>query len=165
MAAKPAGTLAPEFALKEMNSNQPTALKDALARGPVLLAFFKVSCPVCQFAFPFLERIYQAYKQNGVQIWGISQDDAADSRDYAKEYGCTFPILPDTGRYEVSNLYGLTNVPTLFLIESNGEISVTSVGFSKSEIEDVSQRLARSLGAPAFAPFRPQDNVPDFKPG
>ena len=165
MATKQAGTPAPEFALKEMNSNQPTALKDALGRGPVLLAFFKVSCPVCQFTFPFLERIHQAYQQQGIQIWGISQDDAADSRDYAKEYGCTFPILLDTSRYEVSNLYGITNVPTLFLIEPNAEIFVISVGFDKREIEDISRRLAQHFAAPAFAPFRPQDNVPDFKPG
>lgn len=165
MATIQAGTLAPEFTLKEMTSQQPAALKEALARGPVLLAFFKVSCPVCQYTSPFLERIYQAYKDRGVQIWGISQDDAADSRAYAKEYGCTFPVLIDTSRYEVSNLYGLTNVPTLFLVEPNQEVSVTSVGFSKREIEEISRRLAKHLGLPAFAPFRPEDNVPDFKPG
>lgn len=160
-----AGAPAPDFRLEEMNGKESNALSQALKRGPVLLAFFKVSCPVCQFAFPFLERIYQAYKEKGVEIWGISQDDARDSREYAKEYGCTFPILLDTPRYEVSNRYGLTNVPTLFLIEPNQEISLTSVGFSKAEIEEISHRLGKYYGAPAFTPFRAGENVPDSKPG
>ena len=42
------------------------SLEEILARGPALLAFYKVTCPVCQNTFPFLERIYEgAGRENG----------------------------------------------------------------------------------------------------
>ncbi len=52
MAALTAGAKAPDFELKAMDGKR-FVLREELARGPVVLAFFKVSCPVCQYAFPF----------------------------------------------------------------------------------------------------------------
>src|SRR5258708_30542018 len=54
------GNTAPVFSLKGLDGKDyslPTLLK----RGPVVAAFFKISCPVCQFTFPFLERLYKRY--------------------------------------------------------------------------------------------------------
>ncbi|HMH78693.1 MAG TPA: redoxin domain-containing protein, partial [Candidatus Acidoferrum sp.] len=50
------GNVAPGFSLKSIDGKE-FALGSALQRGPVVLAFFKVSCPVCKFTFPFLERV------------------------------------------------------------------------------------------------------------
>ena len=125
MTALATGTKAPDFALTSLDGKQ-FSLADALTRGPVVLAFFKVSCPTCQYAFPFFERLYQAYGRNGVTLVGISQNDAKDTAAFAKQFGVTFPILlDDTHSYPVSNAYGLTNVPTLFWIAPDGEIELT----------------------------------------
>ena len=48
-----AGKTAPTFQLAT-TTGERLSLPEALADGPVLLAFFKVSCPTCQFTFPFL---------------------------------------------------------------------------------------------------------------
>ena len=56
MVALSPGTAAPQFELPAIDGTK-FSLKDALARGPVLAAFFKISCPVCQYAFPFFDRI------------------------------------------------------------------------------------------------------------
>ena len=56
MTALATGTRAPEFELKTLDGKKFT-LRDELAHGPVALAFFKVSCPTCQYTFPFLERL------------------------------------------------------------------------------------------------------------
>ena len=121
MAALTAGAKAPEFELKAMDGRR-FQLRDELARGPVVLAFFKVSCPTCQYAFPFLERLHQAYghRPSGdkeVRLVGVSQNDPKDTAAFTKEFGVTFPVLLDEiGKYPVSNAYGLTNVPTVFWI-------------------------------------------------
>src|SRR5579859_4188473 len=116
------GAKAPEFELKTLDGKK-FSLYEELARGPVVLAFFKVSCPTCQYAFPFLERLQKAYGRNGVSLVGISQNDAKDTKTFLKEFGVTFPILlDDTQTYPVSNSYGLTNVPTIFWIAQDGEI-------------------------------------------
>ena len=80
----------------------------------MLAVFFKVSCPVCQYTFPFLERMHKAYGDKKVAIVGISQDDQRDTAAFLKEYGVTFPtLLDDPNGYAVSNAYGLTNVPVV----------------------------------------------------
>src|SRR6202451_2068585 len=86
MAALTPGTSAPDFTLPTMEGKQ-FSLKEALAQGPVLAAFFKISCPVCQFAFPYLDRIYKAYGNRNVAIVGISQNEKKDTAAFLKEYG------------------------------------------------------------------------------
>src|SRR5512133_2681491 len=111
MPALSAGKTAPDFSLPAMDGSI-FSLADALKRGPVVLAFFKISCPVCQYAFPFLERIYQAHRGEKVSVIGISQNDKSGTAAFMREYGVTFPVLLDNApRYPVSNAYGLTNVP------------------------------------------------------
>ncbi len=70
MQALEAGAPAPTFALKDADG-KTHSLAEALQRGPLLLAFFKESCPVCQFTFPFLERIHQGLNGTGnARVWG-----------------------------------------------------------------------------------------------
>src|SRR5215472_8474016 len=116
MTALAAGTKAPHFDLKTLDGKKFSSNED-LAHGPLVLAFFKVSCPTCQYAFPFLERLYKAYGNKGVRLVGVSQNDAMETAAFAKEFGVTFPmLLDDTRSYPVSNAYGLTNVPSLFWV-------------------------------------------------
>ena len=132
----------------------------------MLAAFFKVSCPVCQFAFPYIQRLFEAYGSNKATIIGISQDNARDTQAFAREYGVTFPLaLDEAGKYPVSDSYGLTNVPTLFWISAEGKIELNSVGWAKAELEQFNQKLAAQNGKAAARLFRAGENVPEFKPG
>jgi peroxiredoxin len=165
MAALTAGKPAPDFTLPTLDRDS-FSLTDALRRGPVLLAFFKVSCPVCQYAFPLLERLYEAHQDEPVTIVGVSQNDAAQTSAFAGQYGIGFPIVLDEGgRYPVSNAYGLTNVPTLFLIAPDGEIELSSVGWSRADFERIHTRLAEAAQSPSARLFQPGEEVPEFKPG
>ena len=165
MAALNTGTLAPDFTLPAIDGKQ-FSLKEALSRGPVLAAFFKISCPVCQFAFPFIERIYRAYGNRNVTIIGISQNDTKETAEFLKYYGINFPILlDDTTTYRVSNTYGLTNVPTLFWIAQDGEIEISSVGWNRKEIEEINRRAAETTRQASNPVIQPGESVPDYRPG
>jgi len=165
MAALTAGTSAPDFMLQTMDGKQ-FSLRDVLTQGPVVAAFFKVSCPVCQYTFPFLERIYKAHRGENVTIVGIFQNEKKDTAAFAKEYGVTFPmLLDDTKTYPVSNAYGLTNVPTIFWIAQDGEIEISSVGWERKEIEEINRKAAKIKGDGPKAVFRSDEEVPDFRPG
>src|ERR1700690_399555 len=98
MAALSAGAKAPAFALQSADGKK-ASLADALKNGPVVAAFFKVSCPTCQFTAPFLERLHEAYGGEHFTLWGISQDDAADTRDFCREFDVEFPILIEAAGY------------------------------------------------------------------
>jgi peroxiredoxin len=159
-----AGQKAPNLELPSLDGNR-LSLADALARGPVVAAFFKSSCPTCQFTLPFLERLYKAYGGERVTFWAISQDNAADTDKFCRQYGLTFPALLDEDGYPVSNDYGLTHVPTYYLIAPDGKVRADSIGFTKRTLEEISEELARFLGRPAAQVFLPGEIVPDSKPG
>jgi peroxiredoxin len=165
MTALATGTKAPDFTLNSLDGKQ-FSLADALSRGPVVLAFFKVSCPTCQYAFPFFERLYQAYARKGVTLVGISQNEAKDTATFSKQFGVTFPILlDDTNSYPVSNAYGLTNVPTLFWIAPDGEIELTSVGWVKADFEQVNRKMADAGKTAPAAMFQPGEDVREVRAG
>ncbi len=158
------GKTAPTFQLPT-TTGQSLSLPEALARGPVLLAFFKVSCPTCQFTLPFLERIHQQLRGQGVQIWGVVQDKAQDGARFAATYGVTFPILIDAPPYKVSRAYGLVHVPSLFLVKPDGNVDVSSEGFCKADLLAIHKSMAQGLSATPPALFLPTEKIPEFKPG
>ena len=150
------GSRAPAFRLDRLDGGA-VSLQELLSAGPVLLVFFKVTCPVCQLALPFLNRIHSA---GALTIFGVSQNDAEDTLDFNREYGITFPVLLDSedGGFAVSNAFGISSVPTLFMVGSDGVISNVIEGWSKKDIE--------LLGAGAgVAVFRQGDHVPEWKAG
>ena len=165
MPALNTGTLAPDFALPTTEGKN-FSLADALQRGPVVVAFFKISCPVCQYTLPYLERLYQAYKNQGVTLVAVSQNDRKATLGFMREYGITFPVLlDDISKYPVSNAYGLTNVPTLFWIARDGEIEISSVGWMRKDLEEINQRMAEAAAVRQSPLFQPGEQVADFRAG
>src|SRR6201993_387066 len=153
------GKTAPDFSLKGLDG-KGYSLEELRRKGPVVAAFFKISCPVCQFTFPFIERLFKRYGGGGVTFLGISQDDAKATKNFAGEYGVTFPMVLDEKGYPASNAYGLTTVPTIFLIDSDGTVKVSSMGFVKSDLESIARDLAERRKIAAAPLFRPDESVP-----
>jgi peroxiredoxin len=158
------GATAPEFSFPALDGKK-YSLTTLLQRGPVLLAFFKISCPVCQFTFPFLQRIAERFAGKGASVIAISQDDARDTKEFNQEYGIKFPTLIDASGYPVSNAYGLSNVPTIFLIEPSGKVKIECTGFDKEALEKMAGELALHDKLAATPLFRPDEVVPAYKPG
>jgi peroxiredoxin len=150
------GSRAPDFRLPRLDGGT-VALQEILASGPALIAFFKTTCPVCQFTFPFLARIH---KPGTLSVYAVSQDDAEDTREFNRQFGLAIPTLLDTGPsgYPVSNAFGISSVPTAFLIDRDGAISRVIEGWSKRDIESLGSLTGVEV-------FQQGDNVPAWKAG
>ncbi len=160
MPALTAGKAAPEISLPDMHG-ELFSLHRALRHGPVVLAFFKVTCPVCQYAMPFVERLYRAYKG---RVVAVSQHPLKETQMFLKEYGITMPVLlDDPEHYPASNAYRLTNVPTIFCVVPGGQIEISSVGWNRRELEDINRLLAGQASPPAL--FQRGEDVIDAKAG
>jgi peroxiredoxin len=151
-----AGVRAPSFQLTGLDESA-RSLDDILAGGPALLAFYKISCPVCQLTAPYLQRLAAS---TAIQVIGISQDNASATRGFLQRFGVTFPTLLDSSSedYPASNAYGITSVPSLFLLERDGTVARAICGFSKRDFEEIGVRAG-------VAPFGPDDQVPEWKAG
>lgn len=119
-----------------------------------LLAFFETDCPTCQLALPYLN----AFSPNNIQIIALSQDDEGSTRQFVQQMGISYPVELDRG-FTLSRAFNPQSVPTLYLLDENGAVTQTLVGFDKAGLND----LAQSLGCPPIAPAN--DGAPAWKPG
>ncbi len=156
------GTKAPDFKLDTSSGSPHSLLAELKSQSHILLAFFKVTCPVVQLEFPYLERLHRSYP--AFPIWGISQDDADATNSFAKMYGVTFPLLLDD-KLENTLKYDLNVVPTLFLVGKDTVIKQTIVGFAKADLEKLNTEIATSLGLSVIPLFTSADEVPALRPG
>jgi len=81
-------------------------------------------------------------------------------REFHRRFGVNLPTLLDSEKagFPVSNTFGISMVPTMFLVETDGSISRVSEGWRKSDIE--------KLGALAgINPFQGGGSVPEWKAG
>lgn len=158
------GEPAPDFTLEDAAEDAPQELAAALEQGPVVLGFYKSSCGASKIAFPFLERIYQAYPKDRLTVWGVAQDSANVTRSFARREGITFPMLIDEPEYAASRVYDIPGTPTIFLID-DGKIVWQDTEFHKSAMDDLSGRIAGLLGVEKADVTSGTDDVPDSTPG
>ena len=119
-----------------------------------LLAFFETDCPTCQLALPYLN----ALAQDKVQVIALSQDDEASTKQFVEQMGISYPVELDRG-LKLSRSFNPQSVPTLYLLDENGIVTQTLVGFDKAGLNE----LSASLGVPPIAPAN--DGSPTWKPG
>ena len=119
-----------------------------------VVVIFETDCPTCQLALPYLNLL----KQNSVQVVGLSQDDDLSTREFVSQLKISYPVELDSG-LKISRAYDPHNVPTFYLLDENGQVQRTLVGFDKEGLNE----LAAALGHPPIAP--PDDGAPNWKPG
>jgi cytochrome c biogenesis protein CcmG/thiol:disulfide interchange protein DsbE len=141
-------------------------LKSIVADGPLLLGIYKSSCASSKQMFPFLERLHERHRADGLTVLGISQDSANITRSFARRYGITFPLLLEGDDYPVSRAFDIMATPTVFLIEPSGNVAYATMGFTKPALDGLGDAVADALGKPHQALVTSDDSdVPMFVPG
>jgi cytochrome c biogenesis protein CcmG/thiol:disulfide interchange protein DsbE len=100
----------------------------ALRGHPVLVTFWASWCAPCAREAPALERFSGGLNGHATLV-GVNWSDLSlsEARAFIKRYGWTFPNLRDSeGTVGVN--YGLTGLPTTFVIDSAGRVRATLRG-------------------------------------
>jgi peroxiredoxin len=140
--------------------------REVLERGPLLLGIYKSSCASSKQMFPFLERLRERYGDAGLTVLGVAQDSPNITRSFARRYGLTFPILVEGDEYPISRAFDIMATPTVFLIEPNGKIAYTTMGFMKPGLQAMADAVADAVGQPHEPLVTDADaDVPMFVPG
>ena len=119
-----------------------------------VVVFFETDCPTCQLALPYLN----ALNKDSIQVIGLSQDDERATREFVSQLKISYPVELDSG-LKISRAYDPQNVPAFYLLDENGQVEQTLVGFDKQGLND----LAAAVGQPPIAPA--DDGAPAWKPG
>ena len=163
MADPPSGAPAPTFHLPRLDGQGSI---DGPSTGSLtMLLFYKASCPTCRWAMPFFQQLHDRTQGGSLSVIGLAQGEAEDERAFAEELGVTFPVALEETPWATSAAYGLTTVPTFFLVDEAGNVLLASPGFARDELRDVARRAAERDGGPAADPFPEGMEVPVFRPG
>jgi thiol-disulfide isomerase/thioredoxin len=122
-------------------------LSEALENGPVLLDFWATWCAPCKVAMPRWAALAERYAEHGVQLVTVSQDDPRSQPKilpYMRSQGFEFPALLD-GEKQVGRKYRVSNVPTTFLIGTDGTIVTHHVGYREGDEHAVEAILLELL--------------------
>ena len=119
------GEAAPAFTLTDMEGTQ-RSLSDY--RGEkVLLAFWSPWCSVCGMEMGNLEALHES---DGVEVVTVAlgYERIEDVQKFIAEHDVKFPVL--LGNRETQQAYNIKSFPTLYVIDSDGEIEDSVVGYT-----------------------------------
>ena len=147
------GAVAPSFTLPDATTGEPVT--DPWRGGRTLVVFFKVTCPVCRMVAPKVT----ALADGGAAVVAVGEDPPPALLRYSREHAQQVPTVSEAAPYEVSSAYGVTAVPTLFVVEPDGLVSDAVGGWDR----DRWNAVAATFGAPPISVEG--DGLPVFRPG
>lgn len=128
--AKPA----PDIPL-QLKPNEPPTQLSQLKGKVVILDFWATWCGPCRMTIPELAGIYKKYKDQGLEIVGISVDEK-DTRDMVpiaiKKLGINYPVVYGDDIEGLRTNYAVKNLPTLYLVSRKGDLVGKIEGYDPS---------------------------------
>lgn len=122
---------APQFTLQTIDGSTVNLVD---FRGtPVMLTFWRINCPACQFQMPFTQALYNKLSSDSLAVLTINVGDRpSEIEDYVNRRSITYPILLDTDT-TVAQEYGIIGVPTTYFIDGNGFFKGYQIGAFQNE--------------------------------
>ena len=143
------GKPAPEFSLKNMKG-KTVSLSDYEGK-VVLLDFWAVWCGPCKASLPFMETLKAKYARHGFDVVGLHVEDRRPSLDKVNEYledrQVSYTNLIST--WQVDEAFQLSGIPTSFVIDRDGTVKRTHVGFNpRTTPAEIEASVRAALGLP-----------------
>jgi peroxiredoxin len=119
--------VAPDFSLRDLEGS---VRRLASLRGRVvLLTFWATWCTPCQSEIPLMEALYQTYKDRGFEVVAVASDVQGTEvvQPFVTQHHLSFTTILDTTG-EVTRLYGVTSLPTTYLLDREGRLVTVAIG-------------------------------------
>jgi TonB family protein len=153
------------FAMEDLEGNRVDlqSLKGKVA----LLDFWASWCGPCVAELPHIEKLHKDFKDRGLVVLGVNNEDVEIARAFVKRKGYTFTTLVDEGR-EVSMKYGVSGIPQVFIIDREGKVKWHALGYGPGrevELRNAVENALKGVAMPApvstraGAPVSPDEKV------
>ena len=124
------GTPAPDFKLKTPDGKTIQLSKYAKGK-TVVLDFWASWCPDCRKDAPEVVRMYEAYRQQGVEFVGISMDTDVEAWKKAiDKFGIKYPQVSELKKFketDIAKAYGVNWIPSMVVIGEDGKVKLSTV--------------------------------------
>jgi thiol-disulfide isomerase/thioredoxin len=132
------GHKAPEFIAPLLHGGEISIARALEGKKAVLVNFWFLRCGPCREEFPKLQKLYEEFRAQGLEVLAINSDDErADVLRYATTSGWTFPIVLGVKNRESLNIparYFVELFPTNYLIDSRGTIIYRHAGWNEASL-------------------------------
>jgi peroxiredoxin len=108
-----------DFTLTDLQGKSWTL--QALRGKVVLVNFWATWCQPCRREMPDLDALYEKFKNQGLVILAISDEEASKIKEFLAEKRVSYPILLDPGR-KVYELFRLDGIPKSFVYDREGKL-------------------------------------------
>ncbi|MDR1114262.1 MAG: TlpA family protein disulfide reductase [Candidatus Margulisbacteria bacterium] len=108
----------------------------------VFLNFWASWCGPCEDEMPSMERLYQKFKAQGLEMLAVNyQDEPEVVRDFMTEHKLSFPAGLDASGKITTRLYGVNAFPTTYIIDRQGRIIVRVIGSMEWDTPEIMAAL------------------------
>lgn len=137
-----ADNLAPDFSLP---GRDQTVSLGALRGKVVYVDFWASWCQPCRQSFPWMNRLQKQYQQQGLVIVGINLDKSRElSDDFLKKIPADFTVAYDP-EGKVASAYRVKGMPSSYLIDRQGRIQKTHIGYREETSGDMESAIRALL--------------------
>ena len=124
------GTAAPDFKMKTPEGK--TLQLSKFAKGKtVVLDFWASWCRDCRKDAPEVVRMYEKYRQHGIEFLGISMDTDVEAWKKAiGQFGITYPQVSELKKFketDIAKAYGVNWIPSMVVIGPDGQVKLSTV--------------------------------------
>ena len=142
------GNPAPDFSVKALAGGKGTVSLKSLRGKVILVDFWGTFCEPCKKSFPKLQDLNTKFATSGLQIVGISEDEADDKDKipgFADTYGAKFTLGWDEDK-SIAKSYKPQTMPSSFIIDRKGVVRYAHVGYHDGEEVEVEKEIKELLG-------------------
>jgi thiol-disulfide isomerase/thioredoxin len=133
---------APDFSFDQQHGS--VSLKQLKGK-VVLLDFWASWCAPCRRSFPWMNEMYKKYHPLGLEIVAVNLDEErSDAENFLKKNKADFKIAYDP-QSNLANQYGLDGMPSSYLINTEGVVVNTHMGFFNSKKEQMELEIRQAL--------------------
>lgn len=122
------------YSLSNIEGNE-ILLSEIKGESLTVLDFWATWCKPCIKSIPILIELSEEYKDYGVNFIGINEDSPKNSskiKPFSYSLGITYPVLLDSDQVLMNDLL-VNSLPTLIIINNNGEIVFTHIGYTSGD--------------------------------
>lgn len=150
-------TASPDFSLITLDGEYMTL--DDLRGKVVLLAFWATWCPICRSSIPTMKELSKRMEEDPFVLISVSAEARQVIEEFVEENDMTWPQVQGRRSFLNGDLFGISAVPTYFLIDHEGFVLYTTTGWSDIQAQmitsDVSEAIKNAKEAQQQRPPRP----------
>jgi thiol-disulfide isomerase/thioredoxin len=120
-------TIAPELTGQLITGAQVN-LAEMIEKSPVIIYFWGSWCPICQITSPTITDLSNDYQVISI---ALSSGNKQQIQSYLNENGYNFPVINDNDGF-ISQSWGVKATPTIFIINTQGEVNSVTMGISSA---------------------------------